>query len=153
MRFVWGFSLRSYNPRHCPDKRTMFRRLIMFYIVFIRTGMAAVYLLVAFYITAEFVIFFIVSVISLWFVAAHLATIGDAVGERRVFGKLIGRKHLDWFLYGIALIQSVLVVISIIVDLYGGEAAWLAVWVVIFLVAWVCSWPPEYPPTYLNERV
>ena len=61
----------------------------MLYILVLRTGMAAVYLLVAFVHPAEFVVYCIVAVISIWFVAAHLAQIGDAVGERRVFGKLI----------------------------------------------------------------
>jgi hypothetical protein len=63
----------------------------MIYIMFIRTGLLALTLVAAIALNniAAIVIYSILGVLGLWFVAACLATIGDAVGERRVLGTLI----------------------------------------------------------------
>jgi hypothetical protein len=91
MRTCWHFSLASFNPRHCSDKRTLFRRLAMIFILSFRTGMSVWALVGAIRAIniAAIVIYAVLAVIGFWFIAWCLAEIGEAKGERRVFGKLI----------------------------------------------------------------
>lgn len=91
MRTCWHFSFRSYDPRNCPDKTTLFRRIAMIYVLFVRTGMsvlAVVSAILAMNIAA-IVIYVVLAIIGFWFIAWCLAVIGDAQGERRVLGRLI----------------------------------------------------------------
>ena len=91
MRTCWHFSFKSYNPRHTPDKQTLFRRISMIFILSLRTAMSVLALIFAIIRMniASIVVDTILGVLGFWFIAWCLATIGDAVGERRVFGKLI----------------------------------------------------------------
>lgn len=87
MHTCWHFNLRSYDPRNTRDKQTLFRRLAMIFVLFIRTAMsvlALVSVILAMDIAA-IVIYTILAVIGFWFVAWCLAEIGDAQGERRVW--------------------------------------------------------------------
>ena len=63
----------------------------MIYIMFIRTGLLVLTIAAAALLNnvAAIVIYSVLGVLGLWFVAACLATIGDAVGERRVLGTLV----------------------------------------------------------------
>lgn len=40
MRACWHVSFSSYNPRDCPDKHTLWRRIAMIFILFVRTAMS-----------------------------------------------------------------------------------------------------------------
>ncbi len=62
----------------------------MIAILFFRTAMSALSVWYAVYISiAEAVIWAILAVLGFWFVASCLARIGDAVGERKVLGRII----------------------------------------------------------------
>ena len=96
MRTCWHFSLASYNPLHCPDKRTLFRRLAIIFIILFRTAMSALVLSDAIWAMdiAAIVLYIILGIIGFWFIAWCLAEIGEAKGERRVLGKLIVGRHI-----------------------------------------------------------
>lgn len=174
MRACWHVSPSSYNVRNTPDKRTLWRRIAMIFVLFVRTAMSVLTVIGAVRggNIAAIVIYAILAVLGFWFVAWCLAIIGDAVGERKVLGKLIvsitsphltklripkfqtltsyvqqGRNHFDGFLYGIAIIHLIVIVLWIFVSGVGEGITWLAMGLLIFIVAWITSWPPEYPPT------
>ena len=93
MRTCWHFKPSSYSLAHCPDKRTWMRRIAMIVILLFRTAMSALSIFSAVRSgnIAAIVIYSILAVLSLWFIAWCLAVIGDAVGERKVLGVLIVR--------------------------------------------------------------
>ena len=96
MRVCWHVSLSSYDPRNCPDKRTLWRRIAMILILFARTAMSVLTVISAVrrFNVLAIIIYAILAVLGFWFVTWCLAIIGDAVGERKVFGKLI--VSLNW---------------------------------------------------------
>lgn len=90
MRNCWSFSLSSYSLKDV-DQGTRLRRICMIAILALRTVISVLSCIsaaAAGYI-AGLVIYAIVGVIGLWFIAWCLARIGDCTGERRVLGVLI----------------------------------------------------------------
>ena len=166
MRNCWSFSLASYSLKDV-DHGTRLRRICMITILALRTVISVLSCIsaaAAGYI-AGLVIYAIVGVIGLWFIAWCLARIGDCTGERRVLGVVIvsldrlvslsgedadlysqGRWHLDVFLLACAVIHVGLIVAHFFWHSgWGLQLCWLAMWLAIFAVAWITGWQPEYP--------
>ena len=95
MRTLWHFNLSSYDPRNV-DTQTRYRRIAMIVVLVLRVAMSALSIWTAIRndSIAGIVIYSILAVLGTWFIAWCLVQIGDAVGERRVLGKLIVRINI-----------------------------------------------------------
>ncbi|KAK5120406.1 hypothetical protein LTR85_006345 [Meristemomyces frigidus] len=95
------------------------------------------------------VVYGLLAVMSLWFTAACLATIGDAAGDRRVTGVVVKRWHFDAFLCSCVLIHAGLIIAWFCgLGGLGLELTGIAMWFLILGVAWIAGWQPEFPGAY-----
>ncbi|TKA65299.1 hypothetical protein B0A55_10024 [Friedmanniomyces simplex] len=95
--------------------------------------------------SGPFVLGGILGFIGLLSVGWSLATIGEAQGERTIFGVCITRMHFDIFIY----VYFVIHVVSLITwffGLYGGAGSivWNVLWVLIIPVSVVATMPATY---------
>ena len=90
MRTCWSFSLSSYSLKDV-DNATRMRRICMIVILALRTAMSVLscFSAAANGHVASCVIYALVGVLGLWFIAWCLARIGDARGERKVLGVMV----------------------------------------------------------------
>ncbi|KAM5353967.1 hypothetical protein ACJ41O_000617 [Fusarium nematophilum] len=148
MRTCWSFSWNAYNPV-TSDKAAMVRRLSMCLTLFVRTFLSILGICRNAYgtVVVSVVVGVILTILNFFFIGWCLAKIGEAQGERRVFGKLVGRFAFDIFLGFCAIVHIGLLLASFMAwDSFGGaglNGTWLAMWVLIFAVAWVATWAPE----------
>lgn len=144
----WGaYSLRrlSEDPHFGSVRRTRWRRISMIILVFFRMCISAEALLIAWYCSiGAFVVYLLLSLISLWSTFACLATIGDASGVRMSMGMNIvgpvsnfmlhststntvlqGRKWLDIFIHTQAALHIVVTAIFLWLSWYCGKNRWV----------------------------
>ncbi|KAK8087368.1 hypothetical protein PG994_002342 [Apiospora phragmitis] len=110
-RFCWPFDWASWTLDTGGDGAALLHRVCMWITLATRTALAVfslVFLFVGFQI-GSFVINVIIAVLGFFFIAWCLARIGDAVGERRVMGALVGRWHFDFFLIGSAAVHIIMI--------------------------------------------
>ncbi|KAK8009495.1 hypothetical protein PG991_012046 [Apiospora marii] len=145
-RFCWPFDWSSWTLDTGGDGPALMRRLCMWVTLATRTALAVfslVFLFVGFAV-GEFVVHVILDVLGFFFIAWCLARIGDAVGERRVMGRLVGRWHFDLFLLGSAAVHIVMIAtVFIYKSRVGFLTSWYGMWILIFAVAWIAGWAPE----------
>jgi hypothetical protein len=68
--------------------------------------------------------------------------IGNMKGERRIFGKTIGRWHFDIFLATMFVAHvGLLIGILLRIPSAGGFVTWTALWLLMYGVAWIATWP------------
>ncbi|KAM5354108.1 hypothetical protein ACJ41O_000758 [Fusarium nematophilum] len=142
MRTCWSFSWQAYDLR-TSESVVLIRRGAMCLTLVIRTTVSILDIspkpLLAIPQT-------ILAIINFLFIAWCLASIGDAEGERRVLGKLVGRVHFDFFLYSGVMIYTVLLIDYRLGDILGTKdlsGVWILMWLLTMAVAWVSTWPPE----------
>lgn len=90
MRTCWSFSFSSYSLKDV-DNGVRLRRICMITVLALRTVISVLSCVAA---AAQghiagVVIYAIIGVIGLWFIAWCLARIGDCTGQRRVFGVVV----------------------------------------------------------------
>ncbi|KAK8038683.1 hypothetical protein PG993_007094 [Apiospora rasikravindrae] len=145
-RFCWPFDWSSWTLDTGGDAPALMRRLCMWITLATRTALAVfslVFLFVGFDI-GGFVVNIVLDVLGFFFIAWCLARIGDAVGERRVLGTLVGRWHFDLFLLGSAAIHIIMIAtVFVYKSRVGFLTSWYGMWILIFAVAWVAGWAPE----------
>ncbi|KAK7947903.1 uncharacterized protein PG986_008789 [Apiospora aurea] len=145
-RFCWPFDWSSWTLDTGGDLPALLRRLCMWVTLATRTALAVlalIFLFVGFEI-GSFVLNIILDVLGFFFIAWCLARIGDAVGERRVMGTLVGRWHFDLFLLGSAIIHIIMIAtVFVYQSKVGFLTSWYGMWILIFAVAWVAGWAPE----------
>ena len=92
MRNCWSFSLSSYSLKDV-DNATRLRHICMLVILALRVVMSVLSVVSSAGNgrIAAAVIYALLGVLGIWFIAWCLATIGDAKGERRVVGLMIVR--------------------------------------------------------------
>ncbi|PVH96933.1 hypothetical protein DM02DRAFT_598400 [Periconia macrospinosa] len=144
MRSCWTISYHSYSLR-TSDTRTKIRRACMIWILLCRLVISI--LSIVAHIWGGFLVSVIVgsilTVLGFFFIAWALAVIGDAEGRRKVFGVMIGRWHLDIFLYVVAALHVAMFIGFFFDFRVGLGGTWLAMWLIIWGVAWVCTWPAD----------
>ncbi|KAK6844770.1 hypothetical protein PG990_003133 [Apiospora arundinis] len=145
-RFCWPFDWSSWTLDTGGDAPALLRRICMWITLATRTALAVfslIFLFVGFHISS-FVINIILDVLGFFFIAWCLARIGDAVGERRVMGTLVGRWHFDVFLIGSAAVHIIMIAtVFVYQSRVGFLTSWYGMWILIFAVAWIAGWAPE----------
>ncbi|KAK8108141.1 uncharacterized protein PG998_010154 [Apiospora kogelbergensis] len=145
-RFCWPFDWGSWTLDTGGDAPALLRRVCMWITLAARTALAVfslVFLFVGFHVSS-FVVNIILDVLGFFFIAWCLARIGDAVGERRVMGTLVGRWHFDLFLIGSAAVHIVMIAtVFVYKSRLGFLTSWYGMWILIFAVAWIAGWAPE----------
>jgi hypothetical protein len=70
--------------------------------------------------------------------------IGNMKGERRVFGKTIGRWHFDVFL-AVMFVAHVGLLVGVLLGMPGAGSAvlWIGLWLLMFGAAWIATWPAD----------
>ncbi|KAF5007871.1 hypothetical protein FDECE_5786 [Fusarium decemcellulare] len=142
MRTCWSFSWQAYDLR-TSDSAVLVRRSAMWLALIMRTTVSILNISPK---PFQGVLDSIIAIINFLFIAWCLATIGEAEGERRVLGKLVGRIHFDFFL-----VCSVMVYMILLIDHLLGDIlltnnlgnVWIVMWLLTFAVAWISTWPPE----------
>ncbi|KAJ4310186.1 hypothetical protein N0V84_011104 [Fusarium piperis] len=148
MRTCWSFSWQAYDLR-MSDKKALLRRVAMCLTLVIRTFLSILGIVRNSYgsLLVSVIVGTILTILNFFFIGWCLAKIGEAEGQRRVFGKLVGRLHFDIFLGFCAVIHIVLLLSAFIAwSGFGGaglNGTWLAMWLLIFAVAWITTWAPE----------
>ncbi|KAL6360677.1 hypothetical protein LRP88_06384 [Fusarium phalaenopsidis] len=148
MRTCWSFSWRAYDLR-TSDKKALLRRITMCLTLVIRTFLSILGIVRNSYgsVLVSVIVGTILTILNFFFIGWCLAKIGEAEGQRRVFGKLVGRLHFDIFLGFCAVIHIILLLSAFIAWRgFGGaglNGTWLAMWLLIFAAAWITTWAPE----------
>lgn len=168
MRTCWSFSWKAYDLRTGGDTKALLRRIAMCLALVIRTFLSILGIFRNSYgsILVSAIVGTILTILNFFFIGWCLAKIGEAEGQRRVFGKLVvsfgtqvyrlrarvdknkqGRVHFDIFLYFCAAIHIVLLISAFVawkgLGGAGLNGTWLAMWLLIFAVAWITTWAPE----------
>jgi hypothetical protein len=90
MRTCWSFSWRAYDLR-TSDKKALLRRIAMCLTLVIRTFLSILGIVRNSYgsVLVSVIVGTILTILNFFFIGWCLAKIGEAEGQRRVFGKLV----------------------------------------------------------------
>jgi hypothetical protein len=142
-----GVTFEAFSPFNCEGNTPkLMRRLCMSGVLAIRTGSSILSLILYSYRRhiAGFVISIILAVLGFFFVAWCLKEIGNMSGQRRVFGKLVGRWHYDIFLLvNLVVHVGILVFVVLKIPIAASDTLWILMWLAMFAAAWVATWPAE----------
>ncbi|KAK5167461.1 uncharacterized protein LTR77_007160 [Saxophila tyrrhenica] len=151
MTSIWPFSISSFSPLGRFSWGDVLRRIGMILILCERTGLEAYFLIILLHSKSglAFIIWLAMDIVAFVFLAWCLSVIGDAQGDKIVFGARVSRFHFDAFLLFAALVHLLLVMsFGILVYGLGGgtfSAIWMGMWLLFIGVAWVARWEEAGP--------